>query len=60
MYGTVNITAIDTTSGISTVRTADSTFIGIATVGNLVSFTNPGDTVNHILQKLKQYHKTNH
>jgi len=43
--GTVNISGIDTTTGISTVKSANSIFIGIATVGNLVSFTNPGNTV---------------
>ena len=44
--GTVNITAIDTPSGLSTVTSTNTTFIGIATAGNLVSFTNPGDAVN--------------
>ena len=43
--GTVNITGINTVTGISTVRSTNTTFTGIATVGNLVSFTNPGNTV---------------
>ena len=43
--GTVNISAIDSGTGISTVKSANSIFIGIATAGNLVSFTNPGNTV---------------
>lgn len=43
--GSVNISAIDSTTGISTVKSPNSIFIGIATVGNLVSFTNPGNTI---------------
>ena len=41
--GAVNITAIDSPSGISTVTSSTIPFIGIATAGNLVSFTNPGN-----------------
>jgi len=40
--GLVNITA--SSSGISTVTSSDFTFVGIATVGNLVSFSNVGLT----------------
>ena len=42
--GTVNISAAS--GGISTVTSPNTIFTGIATVGNLVSFTEPGLTVN--------------
>lgn len=42
--GQVNITA--GSGGISTVTASDTIFIGIATVGNLVSFSNPGLSTN--------------
>ena len=41
--GFVNISG--SSGGISTVTSTDSIFVGIATVGNLVSFSNPGLTV---------------
>ena len=42
--GQVNISAAS--GGISTVTASDTIFIGIATVGNLVAFSNPGIAVN--------------
>ena len=42
--GQVNITP--NTAGISTVTAANAIFVGIATVGNLVAFSNPGLSVN--------------
>ena len=45
--GTVNITAINTPTGISTVTSSGNIFIGIATAGNLVSFTRPGNTAKN-------------
>lgn len=39
--GQVNITALDSTTGLSTVTLAGNTFISLANVGNLVAFTNP-------------------
>lgn len=42
--GSVNITA--SSGGISTVTSSDFTFVGIATVGNLVSFSNAGLTTS--------------
>lgn len=42
--GQVNITA--RSGGISTVTASDTIFIGIATVGNLVAFSNPGLSTN--------------
>ena len=42
--GQVNITA--NSGGISTVSSTDAIFVGIATVGNLVAFSNPGLTVD--------------
>ena len=42
--GQVNITG--NSGGISTVSAANAIFVGIATVGNLVAFSNPGLTVN--------------
>ena len=42
--GQVNITG--NSGGISTVSAANAFFVGIATVGNLVAFSNPGLTVN--------------
>jgi len=41
--GSVNITA--EFAGISTVTSSDFTFVGVATEGNLVSFSKPGDIV---------------
>jgi hypothetical protein len=43
--GTVNITAIDAPTGISTVTYPGNIFVGVATSGNLVSFTDAGNTV---------------
>ena len=42
--GPVNITA--SSGGISTVTSSDFTFVGVATVGNLVSFSNAGLTTS--------------
>jgi len=42
--GSVNITA--SSGGISTVTSSDFTFVGVATVGNLVSFSNAGLTTS--------------
>lgn len=42
--GLVNITPVS--SGISTVTSSDFTFVGVATVGNLVSFSNVGLTTS--------------
>tara|TARA_R100000030_G_scaffold54359_1_gene40913 strand:+ start:17 stop:5218 length:5202 start_codon:yes stop_codon:yes gene_type:complete len=42
--GQVNITGVS--GGISTVTTSETLFVGIATVGNLVAFSNPGLTTN--------------
>ena len=42
--GQVNITPNN--AGISTVTAANAIFVGIATVGNLVAFSNPGLSVN--------------
>jgi hypothetical protein len=43
--GQVNISPVDVSTGISTVTSGDFYFVGIATVGNLVSFSNPRDSV---------------
>jgi len=40
--GPVTISPKDISSGISTVTTSDFYFVGIATIGNLVAFSNPG------------------
>ena len=42
--GEVNITA--ESAGVSTVTSPDIIFVGVATVGNLVAFSNPGFTTN--------------
>ena len=48
-YTSVNVGLVNITphsSGISTVSTSDFNFVGVATVGNLVSFTNAGLTTS--------------
>jgi hypothetical protein len=48
-YPTVNVGSVNITSqsgGISTVTSSNFNFIGIATVGNLVSFSQPGITTS--------------
>ena len=42
----VNITAVDSVSGLSTVTRTVDTFIGNVKVGNIVAFTNPGLTTS--------------
>jgi hypothetical protein len=56
--GQVNISAVDAVTGISTVTSTDVFFVGIATAGNLVSFSDPNfdvPTYARVTQVQKSY-----
>lgn len=56
--GQVNISAVDSGSGISTVTRTSDTFIGNVNVGNIVAFSTPGLTTSTFAKVTKVNSKT--